>query len=155
MQHRIRGAGIAIQNDSVLLVKHRFKNEVFWVPPGGGLEPQDHNTKESVIREFHEETGLTATVGQLIYIREFKELSHNTYHAEFFYLIDSLSGTITMKNLTGLGGDEFAIEDVQWIHKDDIHSLIVYPEALYDDFWRKVEQQNFTLEYLGMIEEKS
>ncbi len=150
MQHRIRGAGIAIRDNKILLVKHCCNGDEFWVPAGGGLEAQDNSTSNAAVREYYEETGLKVTVGPLIYIREFHEKQRDCYHLEMFYLIDSLSGDITMKNLKGLGGDEFDIKAVEWIHRDDIHSIKVYPEELYTKIWDKIDNKDYTPEYLGV-----
>ena len=97
-----------------MLVKHVIDGETFWVPPGGGLEPQDSSTIACVKREYFEETGLSVEVGRLIYVREFREDSRNRYHLELYYLADAVSGEITMENLVGLGEDEFDIKEVAW-----------------------------------------
>jgi len=50
MKHRIRAAGILINEDKLLLIKHKHTNYDYWAPPGGGLEAIDTSTKATVKR---------------------------------------------------------------------------------------------------------
>ena len=150
MPHRIRAAGIAIRDDTILLVKHVINGETFWVPPGGGLEPQDGSTIACVKREYFEETGLNVEVGRLIYVREFQESSRNRYHLELYYLADAVNGEITMENLVGLGEDEFYIKEVAWVDRRDLNHITVYPAELKADIWQKLANDDFLVEHLGV-----
>ncbi|MBE0772531.1 NUDIX domain-containing protein, partial [Escherichia coli] len=49
--------------------------------PGGGFESEcDESTKDTVRREFFEETGLRVDVGPLVYVREFAEPAAGRFH---------------------------------------------------------------------------
>jgi len=150
MKHRIRAAGILVDNEKILLIKHVEGGEAYWVPPGGGLEPEDQSTKQTVRREVYEESGLSVEVGPLIFIREFFEKSRNTYHVEQFYLIDSWVGELSLSNLKGLGGDEHVITEARWLDRKELTSEKVYPEELRDLLWRKIAEKVATPVHLGV-----
>ena len=63
MRHRIRAAGILVDQDRILMVNENDDGRSYWVPPGGGFEAQDGNTRNTVKREVWEETGLSVVCG--------------------------------------------------------------------------------------------
>ncbi|MGV8762965.1 NUDIX domain-containing protein, partial [Pseudomonas aeruginosa] len=74
LRHRIRAAGLLVVEQRILLVRHEVGGDIYWIPPGGGFESEcDESTKDTVRREFFEETGLRVDVGPLVYVREFAE----------------------------------------------------------------------------------
>jgi 8-oxo-dGTP pyrophosphatase MutT (NUDIX family) len=67
---RIAAYGLAIRFDQVLLSKivRSVRGGVGqWMIPGGGVEHGEH-LAETIVREFLEETGLTVTIGELLYV---------------------------------------------------------------------------------------
>ncbi len=150
MNHRIRAAGIAVENEKILLIKHVYDSGVYWLPPGGGLEATDGSTTETVRRELSEESGLQVEVGSLLFVREFFETSKNTYHVELFYLLTSWSGELSLRNLQGLGGDEHIITEARWVSRHELQSLNVYPVELKDLLWQKLNEPDPTVEHLGV-----
>jgi ADP-ribose pyrophosphatase YjhB (NUDIX family) len=79
----MRAVGLAIESDSVLLIKHKGDSDEFWIPPGGGVE--DSGTfEECVIREMREETGLVPTVDRLVYPKEFTQTVTDIHHLALF-----------------------------------------------------------------------
>jgi ADP-ribose pyrophosphatase YjhB (NUDIX family) len=155
MKHRIRAAGILIQNESILLIKHVQNGESWWVPPGGGYETEDDDTQATVVREVKEEAGLTVLeMGPLVYIREYKEASLDTFHMEQFRLVAQWEGTVHLNNLQGLGGDEHIIQEARFVPKDELHSITVYPAELRDDIWTRIKQQPISAVHLGTFSEE-
>lgn len=124
LRHRIRAAGLLVVEQRILLVRHEVGGDIYWIPPGGGFESEcDESTKDTVRREFFEETGLRVDVGPLVYVREFAEPAAGRFHMELFYRIDAWRGEPTLANLKGLGGDEFDIREVGWIARDELPGL--------------------------------
>lgn len=128
-QHRIRAAGIIVQNEHVLLMKVKDFSGEYWIPPGGGLEAADLHTKDCVKRECWEEAGIDVQVGELLCVREFLETTANRYHAEFFYHIERFEGQPHIKNLAGLNDEDF-IQSVEWIAIDSLTSIRTFPSDL-------------------------
>jgi len=63
MARYARYQGAIVQDDQLLLIKHRVfeDNSEFWMIPGGGREAGE-TEEEAVIREMQEETNLTVQV---------------------------------------------------------------------------------------------
>ena len=59
MEHRIRAAGILLSGSKILMLNVRDFSGEYWILPGGGFETGDRSTKQSLEREFEEETGLS------------------------------------------------------------------------------------------------
>ncbi|MBO3278144.1 NUDIX domain-containing protein [Pseudomonas schmalbachii] len=152
LQHRIRAAGLLLQDDRILLVKHRLRDDIYWIPPGGGFESvSDRSTRDTVQRECMEETGLEVEVGPLVYVREFAEPLAGRFHMELFYRVDAWRGELGMRNLLGLGGDEFEILDVAWVPRAELPRLeSFYPAELLDDVWDRLATAEPVIRHLGL-----
>ncbi|WP_105901579.1 NUDIX domain-containing protein [Vibrio gangliei] len=129
-QHRIRAAGIIIENEQILLIKVKDDSGEYWIPPGGGLEAQDRHTKDCVKRECLEEAGIHVRVGKLICVREFLETAANRYNAEFFYHIEYFDGQPHTNNLAGLN-DEELIQAVEWVPIAKLSQIRTFPTDLF------------------------
>jgi ADP-ribose pyrophosphatase YjhB (NUDIX family) len=57
MKHRIRAAGLILQNDCIRFVLHQDPSSgiAIWVPPGGGLISIDNSIFDAAKREIFEE----------------------------------------------------------------------------------------------------
>lgn len=128
-KHRIRAAGIIVQDDHVLLIKVKDFTGEYWIPPGGGLEACDLHTKDCVKRECLEEVGLEVQVGELLCVREFLETTKNRYNAEFFYHIEQFEGQPHTDNLAGLNDEEF-IQSVEWVPVTSLAAIRTFPTDL-------------------------
>ncbi|HBO0132092.1 NUDIX domain-containing protein [Pseudomonas aeruginosa] len=152
LRHRIRAAGLLVVEQRILLVRHEVGGDIYWIPPGGGFESEcDESTKDTVRREFFEETGLRVDVGPLVYVREFAEPAAGRFHMELFYRIDAWRGEPTLANLKGLSGDEFDIREVGWIARDELPGLpSFYPAELADDVWSRLDAPTPSIRHLGL-----
>ncbi|MBH8874835.1 NUDIX domain-containing protein [Pseudomonas aeruginosa] len=152
LRHRIRAAGLLVVEQRILLVRHEVGGDIYWIPPGGGFESEcDESTKDTVRREFFEETGLRVDVGPLVYVREFAEPAAGRFHMELFYRIDAWRGEPTLTNLKGRGGDEFDIREVGWIARDELPGLpSFYPAELADDVWSRLGAPTPSIRHLGL-----
>jgi 8-oxo-dGTP diphosphatase len=133
MKTRIRAAGLAIENGSILLVKHSFDGDEVWIPPGGRVEGAE-TFEECVIRETREETGLAATVDRLAYMRESYQTSSGTHHFELFFRANVDSLNAVKGSDPEMGPDDQQIVAVEWISKDDL--LGGFPDRVAPDIIR-------------------
>uniref|UniRef100_A0A942Y947 NUDIX domain-containing protein n=1 Tax=Neobacillus citreus TaxID=2833578 RepID=A0A942Y947_9BACI len=72
---RLAAYGVITEGERVLLAKLRWPDAGTWSLPGGGVE-FDETVEQAVVREVREETGLEASVGELLGVR------HHTVPAE-------------------------------------------------------------------------
>jgi 8-oxo-dGTP diphosphatase len=119
------------------------------VPPGGGFETQDGNTRNTVKREVWEETGLTVSVGELLFVREFGEVARSIYHVEQFYLVDQWQGEVSLKNLATLTEEIRSITQARWLTKQELGELDVFPPQLKDLLWDKLDRADLSIVHLG------
>lgn len=91
---RVRVCGLLIQDDAILLVKHRMENnKELWIPPGGGVQFGE-TLAEALVREMVEETGLYVSVSTFHSVHEY---INDPLHAVelFFYVKPNGSGELT------------------------------------------------------------
>ncbi|USD31660.1 MULTISPECIES: NUDIX domain-containing protein [Vibrio] len=143
MEHRIRAAGILIDNDAILLLKVKDFSGEYWIPPGGGMEEGDRSSKDCVVREFKEEAGLDIEVGELICVREFFETHRNRYHSEFFYRVSHYDGEPHIENLLGLNDEDY-IQSVAWVALGDVSGKRIYPKELKDKVLELIDTECFS-----------
>ena len=118
---RLRVCGLHRDGDRLLMVRHRGINasDTFWCPPGGGLQFGE-TTREGLIREFHEETGLNVDVGEMLFVNEFRE---PPLHAlELFFAVDVTGGFIRQGLDPEMSLDGQIIEEVRLMTVDEIKS---------------------------------
>ncbi len=65
----MRAQVVLLREDRILLARHRRGAHVYWVLPGGGVEPSE-TSEEAAVREVREETGLEIEVVRLLYVEE-------------------------------------------------------------------------------------
>lgn len=155
MKHRIRAAGVALNENKILMLKveDEFSGE-YWILPGGGLEEQDTTTKSALAREFHEETGLSVSVGELLCVREFREVSRAVYHLELFYLVNEWHGDISLSNLKGLNDANY-IKEVRWVSLGDLEQKKVFPKDLVTEVIPLVKQKRYSKHLGSYVQGKS
>lgn len=91
---RVRVCGLLIEEEKILLIKHRGLGDGhLWIPPGGGVE-YGSSLKENLKREFLEETGLQIRVSELRFVNEFVK---PPFHAiELFFLVERTGGQLRL-----------------------------------------------------------
>lgn len=151
MKHRIRAAALITRGDSILLVQHVHPNtdERWWVPPGGGVEPQDGSIFDCARREVFEETGLQVDLTGIVYVREFLDHKSQSSNLELFLGSRGFSGELTTGHAQGSGPDEHYIGDVRWVPRSELRAMTVYPETLKDGFWDDLAAGFPETKYLG------
>lgn len=118
-QLRVRVCGILVEDDHILLVKHRSLGPagILWAPPGGGML-FGMSASENLIREFEEETGLAIEVGQFLFIHEF--LKPPLHAIELFFEVGRVGGQLLNGSDPEMGRDEQIIEKVAFVSFPDL-----------------------------------
>jgi 8-oxo-dGTP diphosphatase len=116
---RVRACGIYFSDDKLLMVNHRgVTANHFWSPPGGGVE-FGQSIKETLEKEFIEETGLSVTAGEFLFGCEY--INKPIHSIELFYAITDASGRVKtgrdpeIKFLTAA--------EIQALRRDDLHGI--------------------------------
>ena len=153
MKHRIRAAAIVVEGDSLLLVQHQHDEikggEVWWVPPGGGVEGEE-SLVECATRETFEETGVSVVLGDIAYVREFVEPGY--HHCEVFFVATSHSGeaAVGVNPEPAILDVVHLIKDARFVHRDEMAGMTIYPERLKDSFWEDLANGFPKTKYLGV-----
>lgn len=138
---RLRVCGLYRQDDRLLMVRHRGVGpaNTFWCPPGGGAQFGE-TAPAALIREFAEETGLTVTTGELLFVNEFMQ---PPLHAlELFFTVDVTGGSLRQGFDPEMGQNEQIIDEVRLMRfdeikrypPDEVHNLFRFCESLDDVF---------------------
>jgi 8-oxo-dGTP diphosphatase len=136
---RVRVCGILIENQKILLVKHRsiVENGVLWAPPGGGMHFSE-SAEHALIREFEEETGLKVKVEKYLFTHEF--LKPPLHAIELFFKVSRLEGEVKRGYDPEMDTDEQIITDVAFleinqlmkIENDSLHNVLRMIDKLND-----------------------
>jgi 8-oxo-dGTP diphosphatase len=118
---RPRACGICIVENQLLMVNHKnLTSGDFWAPPGGGIEMNEtaHQTLE---REFKEETNLTITVGELLFVTEYNK---TPLHAiELFFRVNWVEGTLKTGADPEMELSDQIITDAQFLSWSEISEM--------------------------------
>lgn len=95
-QRRVCVRGIIYKNGKLYcqeLKNNDGTGRGFWCTPGGGLEFGE-SLVDGVRREIIEETGITPTIGRLLFIQQYSENNPTSEHRaneflEFFFLVEN------------------------------------------------------------------
>lgn len=95
----VRVYGILINNNQILVSDEFIRGDYFTKFPGGGLEFGE-GTKDCLVREFKEETGLDVTIGNHLYTTDFYQQSafnnaHQILSIYYYVLCDNISSLQT------------------------------------------------------------
>jgi len=94
---QVRVSGVIIDDDKILLVKHRRRAREYWVLPGGKLGP--HETVEDCLkREWREETGLEVAMDRLLYVADVMEPYGSQQSVNLVFLCHVVGGVIGSDN---------------------------------------------------------
>ena len=148
MPRIIRYQGAIVQDDKLLLIRHRehISGRSYWLLPGGGIEAGE-SAEACVAREMLEETCLSVKVERLILDEEIPQ--PEVYKRRQTYLCSVLSGEAAPGyEPEAEASERYGIVEVAWfdLHHPESWSVqlkkdaITYPQAMqvrselgYDD----------------------
>jgi 8-oxo-dGTP diphosphatase len=118
---RIRVNGVLIEENKILMVKHKMSSDRdFWSTPGGGMH-FGSPAQDNLCREFMEETGLTITIGEFLCIHEY--LDTPLHALECFFEVKRISGNATLGNDPELAPENQILSEIRWMTMADLQSL--------------------------------
>lgn len=91
---RLATRALILHDDRLLLVNaYPGGRSDLWCAPGGGVE-SGASLPDNLIREVHEETGLTVSVGAPVLINEFHDPVSGFHQVDLFFRCTITAGTI-------------------------------------------------------------
>lgn len=97
MKHRsprLAARALILHQDRLLLVNaYPAGRSDLWCAPGGGVEP-GASLHDNLIREVHEETGLTISVGAPALINEFHDPATGFHQVDLFFRCTITGGSL-------------------------------------------------------------
>ncbi|MDG1277162.1 MAG: NUDIX hydrolase [Algoriphagus sp.] len=138
---RMRVNGILIEDNKILMIKHKMGNgRILWSVPGGGMN-FGQSARENLIREFSEETGLSIEIDEYLFVHEYLKVP--LHGMEHFFSVKAKSGDLKLGTDPELLPDQQIIEEMRWMTFEDIQSLP--KETLHQIFWRINSLQDLVL----------
>jgi len=128
---RLAVRGLLLIEDRLLLVNAwgGGKSELLCAP-GGGVELHS-SLHDNLIREFHEETGLTIAVGAPCLVNEFHAPGHDFHQVDIYFRVTLISGD----PMTPWTDPEGIVTERHLIARDQIHRYRYKPDSLPDAAW--------------------
>ncbi len=128
---RLAVRGIVMADDRLLIVNAWPGNSSdLWCAPGGGVEP-GQSLPDNLIREIHEETGLTVEVGSVALVNEFHDPGRSFHQIDIYFRCEITAGTI--------GGDwadpEGVVTKRRFVTRVELEALRFKPDSLPDVAW--------------------
>ncbi len=119
-QPRIRVAAVILQEDLLLLVRHKKAAETYWMLPGGGVDYGETLT-EALQRELQEEMCIEADIGPLLFANDSIAPDHHRHIVNLYFCATIKSGT------PRLGQDERVVE-VAFHPVTSLHEISLRPD---------------------------
>ncbi len=133
MTGRVRVAvrGIVLRDDRLLIVNAYPGDESdLWCAPGGGAEP-GLSLPDNLIREVHEETGLTVRVGPPCLVNEFNDPGSGFHQVDVYFRCDIESGDLT----EGWTDPEGIVTRRRFVTREELARLRHKPDSLAEVAW--------------------
>lgn len=130
---RLAVRAILLHQDRLLLVNAwaGYRSDL-WCAPGGGVVAGS-SLHDNLIREVHEETGLTVHVGLPALVNEFHDPKGAFHQVEVFFRCQIVAGTLS----DDWRDPEGVVNRRRWVAQDEVTRLRVKPDALVDLAWKQ------------------
>lgn len=121
---RVRAALAVVRDGKILLVPHYDTDAgpLQWLIPGGGVRFGE-GVREAARREFAEETGLRAEVGELLDVSEVL-LPERPWHS----ITISFHGSIVGGTLAAESDHGFGVKAPRWLSAEDLARVPFQPK---------------------------
>ncbi|WP_166416727.1 NUDIX domain-containing protein [Cochlodiniinecator piscidefendens] len=128
---RLAARALILKDNRLLLVNAwRDKSADLWCAPGGGVE-RGASLPENLIREVHEECGLTVTVGTPALINEFHDPMGSFHQVDIYFHCTIISGNLcdSWKDPAGV------VSKRRFFSRSEIENIRVKPDSLATAAW--------------------
>ena len=123
---RLATRALVVEDGRLLLVNaYRVGVSDLWCAPGGGVEP-GRSLPDNLIREVHEETGLTVAVGPLALVNEFHDPTTAFHQVDLYFRCGIVAGEIR----ADWRDPEKVVSRRQFFSRDEMESIRFKPDSL-------------------------
>ncbi|MCG6883442.1 MAG: NUDIX domain-containing protein [Silicimonas sp.] len=98
--------------------------------PGGGVEPHA-SLPENLVREVHEETGLTVSVGEVALVNEFHDPDRPFHQVDVYFRCEIVSGDPRGEWVDPEG----VVTERLWLTRSEVMARRFKPDSLPDVAW--------------------
>ncbi len=101
-----------------------------WCAPGGGVEPHS-SLHDNLIREVHEETGLTVAIGAPAMVNEFHDPKRDFHQVDVYFRATITAGTLddTWRDPEGI------VTERRFFTRHEMADIRYKPDTLPDAAW--------------------
>jgi len=128
---RIAVRGLLLRDDRLLMVNAwpDGKSDLLCAP-GGGVDPHS-SLPDNLVREMHEETGLTVAVGEVALVNEFHDPDREFHQVDVYFRCTYVAG-----DPEGDWTDpEGIVTQRLWLSRDALANYRFKPDSLPDVAW--------------------
>lgn len=118
-QPRVRAAVALVEDERVLLVRHRKGERTYWLLPGGGVE-YGEPAREAARREVLEETGLEVRIGPLLLVSETVPPDRSRHLIHLVFEATRSGGELQV-------GEDPRVDEVCYVPIQELEGLIFHP----------------------------
>lgn len=124
---QIRVQGALFSGGRLLCARHRKAEDLYWVLPGGHLEPGE-SLLDGLAREFREETGLAVEEERLWAVSEF--LSPTRHVVDCTFLVTRFGGRPQLGSDPEGDRHPATLTDLMWLTREEVAESRFLPTVL-------------------------
>ncbi|HET7271930.1 MAG TPA: NUDIX hydrolase [Rubrobacter sp.] len=130
MDFGVRVGAVVEREGTLLLVRHQKPDrDPYWVLPGGRLEPGE-TIPECASREVAEETGLTASFSDVLYVSEFLREGRHTIDIVARMALEGDEEASLGSDPEVAPGTEPTLTEVRWVSVDKLQEIPLLPDSM-------------------------
>lgn len=132
MSPRLAVRALILDPQGRLLIVNAWPGGVsdLWTAPGGGVEIHT-SLPDNLIREVHEETGLTIAVGPPVLVNEFHDPGGTFHQVDIYFRCTLLSGALS----DDWRDPEGVVTERRWVTPEELAALRHKPDTLAQAAW--------------------
>lgn len=128
---RVAVRGIILREDRLLIVNaYPGDRSDLWCAPGGGAEP-GLSLPDNLIREVHEETGLSVRVGPPCLVNEFHDPASGFHQVDVYFRCEIAEGEIS----DAWRDPEGIVNRRRFVTREELGRLRFKPDSLPEVAW--------------------
>ena len=127
---RLAVRAILMRENRLLLVNAYKGRDDLWCAPGGGVEPHA-SLPDNLIREVHEETGLTVRVGAPVLVNEFHAPERHFHQVDVYFRCEIVAGRLD----AAWRDPEGIVTERRFFARAEMSGILYKPDSLPEAAW--------------------